>query len=162
MAYSDGLPPDEQATNLLEWDAEISKNICTALAAGDTLKVACGLAGVHLDTVMGWLRRGNDPEDDHPTYKRFVQDVRMAYAKAEGLMVKTVRDAAKRDWKAAAWWLERRASEDWGPKKDSSSAEGQPITVKLQFPSPPPLPANQPTLPTGEIIDIDDAEIVEP
>lgn len=154
MAYSDELPDPR---SVLEWDPEVQKKLCAALAGGNTLRVAAALADIRYDTVLSWIKKGNDQEEG--SYHEFVAAVNHAIAVAQGTAVKTVRDAAKRDWRAAAWFLERTQPDEWGAKKEGGGGDATPITVKLEFPAPPPLPANQPTLPTGQqIVDVEAVE----
>lgn len=76
-----------------------------ALAAGNTRRTACQLAGVSEDAFARWLAR----------YAGFAEAVQRAEAEAEAHHVANVKRAADDGtWTASAWWLERRRSDDWG------------------------------------------------
>lgn len=83
-----------------------------ALRAGAPRDEAAGFAGVNVMVLEDTLRAGRaDPESAEGKF-------RVEFLKAEeGAKVfasKTVMDAAREgDWKAAAFWLERRAPENW-------------------------------------------------
>ena len=102
------------------------------LAAGNSITVACALAGVHRTTYYRWLEEGREhiereekriaelitqgiPEEqikpEPPTLQMLlVEGVPEAQAKGEAELLKRNRNASKGpegDWKAAAWILER-------------------------------------------------------
>jgi len=83
---------------------ERQQRILTALSAGNTRKAACEYAGVEQHTFQRWLLR----------YVHFAQAVTRAEGDAEVRMMALVHQAAPNDWRAAAWWLERRRSSDYG------------------------------------------------
>jgi hypothetical protein len=85
-----------------KFNAERAKRVTDALTAGVTRKVAAQYAGVDPTTLCRWLKR----------YADFAAQVTLVEAQAEVSAVATIRAAAKSDWRAAAWWLERRR-DDW-------------------------------------------------
>ncbi len=80
------------------------ERILTALRAGNTRKVACSYASIDQDTLTNWMHR----------YSDFSERVKKAEDEAEMTSVTIIRQAARENWTAAAWWLERRKSQDWG------------------------------------------------
>lgn len=76
-----------------------------ALRAGNTRRDAIDYAGIAVDTFYRWL------EDD----QTFSDAVRLSEAAAVVGNVTLIAQAAKKDWRAAAWLLERhpRTKQDW-------------------------------------------------
>jgi hypothetical protein len=73
-----------------------------ALRQGASREVAAAVAGIDRTTLWRWTRY--DPT--------FAEEVERADAEAEMAMVKVIHDA--NDWRASAWWLERRRPHEWG------------------------------------------------
>jgi len=88
--------------------------LLAAIRRGNRLATAAQLAGLSPSTVEEWMRcgRGLDARPVTPTYMAFVEDVEQAQAEAEAEAVGAIRDAARRDWRAAAWFLSN-VSPDW-------------------------------------------------
>ena len=80
--------------------------IIQAIQAGCSYQLAADYAGVTRSTLWAWLKKGEDPKEK--TYHTFLNDIKRA--EAEGAMVNlgTIQQASAKDWKAAAWMLERR------------------------------------------------------
>jgi len=112
---------------------EVSDRLCSALAAGNTVKNSCALAGVGDRAYYTWLEKASsikstqskhgssvavvgDKESD--VYLRFARDCTQALARAEDDAVRTIRrtmlDPENRDnWRCAIEYLRRRNPEDW-------------------------------------------------
>lgn len=77
-----------------------------ALVAGNTRRASAAFAGMSHDTFYNWF-------NDDPDFRARVEE---AEAKAQVRAVSQVANAAFRDgdWRAAAWWLERRYPADYG------------------------------------------------
>lgn len=79
--------------------------IVEALEGGNTRRAAAAAGGIDQATFDRWILR----------YAHFAADVRAAESKAELVHVEAIRHAAADgDWRASAWWLERRYPDDWG------------------------------------------------
>jgi hypothetical protein len=91
--------------------------ILKALRAGNTETNAAAYAEIHYDTCWMWKRHK----------PKFAEAIEKAQADAQALMVERVVDAAKTNWTAAAWWLERRYPQEWG------KVERLEITLKDQI-----------------------------
>lgn len=86
--------------------------LCGLLAEGQSENAACGQAGLHPVTYSRWMQRGyNDIELETP-YGDFYLQVQAAKGHAEQMQITKILDA--KDWKAAAWHLERAYRESWG------------------------------------------------
>jgi len=81
--------------------------LLTALRAGNTRRAAARYAGIHSTQFYRWLEG-----------TAFRAQVERAEADAEVRMLTKVAQAANGgDWKAAAWWLERRLPADYGRRE---------------------------------------------
>ncbi|MDZ4817260.1 MAG: hypothetical protein SGI71_13505 [Verrucomicrobiota bacterium] len=78
-----------------------------AIESGMPYKSACAIAGIHFDTFNEWRK----------TNSEFSEQVEGAQAIAIQRAVNCIMDAALKDWKAAAWFLERRACDEFSKQK---------------------------------------------
>jgi hypothetical protein len=103
--------------------------LLNAIEQGMPLKQAAAIAGMSYDTLNNWQNRGEN-ESAPPEYRQFCQLLRRSQAVAMQVHVSSICDAAKRDWRAAAWMLERRCPEDFArPQQfEHSGPGGKPLT----------------------------------
>ena len=96
---------------------EVQAKVCQALAGGNTRSASAYYAGIRVSALKNWMvwgLKGREP------YRTFVAAVRKAEADCEARNVAVIQQAArgtadeKPDWKAAAWWLERRKRRQYG------------------------------------------------
>jgi len=80
--------------------------ILMALGKGVSRHGAAAIAGIHRDTLAEWEKK--DPA--------FSDAVTRAMDISESVYVELIEEAAKKDWRAAAWMLERRHREDYGKR----------------------------------------------
>lgn len=99
-----------------------------AIEQGMPLKQAAAMAGMSYDTLNNWQNRGQN-ESAPPEYRQFCQQLRHSQAVAMQVHVSSICDAAKRDWRAAAWMLERRFPEDFARQQqlEHSGPDGKPL-----------------------------------
>ena len=95
-------------------DATKCREVCAMIAAGAGRKSAAHYVGCSVSTIRREAQR-ND---------KFDEQLRRAEAHAEMRPLETMRDAAARDWRAAAWLLERCDPQRFGrqPKGSSGNA----------------------------------------
>jgi len=119
-------------------------NICKFLAYGVSVECAAEQEGVTSQTFYAWLRRGRTAIADaraawdaqHPDtdpdeadllalidpvrleFVHLVTEVQRAYARAEGGYTRHIHQQAAKDWRAAAWWLERRRPMHYGSRAE--------------------------------------------
>jgi hypothetical protein len=87
---------------------ELVTALCDVLRIGGTRTAALAHVGVDWSTFYNWLDR--DPE--------FAGTVARAEADAELRYLTPVAQASQSgDWRAAAFWLERRRWQEWGPRQ---------------------------------------------
>ena len=83
----------------------LARALCSSIASGLPIGVACRRHGIARQTLHDWRvqgRAGREP------FAGLVARFQQATAEAESNSVLAVFKAAKRDWRAAAWLLERR------------------------------------------------------
>jgi len=99
--------------------------VLTALRTGLTDRAACAIARVGLSTFYEWIQRGEGrssrPASD--IYAQFVEDVVDARDQGAANCELTLAKAARRDWRAALAWLERRRPEDWSRNRTEETPE---------------------------------------
>ena len=106
--------------------------ICKSLRLGNSRAVAAMTGGVTLKTLNRWLTRGDDPEETDPRYARFMTAVTFAELTAEATITQHLMTAAEKNWRAAAWYLERRHPERWG-KTAGGDAEDSRVEFVVQI-----------------------------
>lgn len=110
---------------------ETRTRIIEATRSGAYVHDAAAYAGVHRDTVFGWLARGRAAlareqgiDDPDWSYAEFTEQVILARSQAKveattelrAIMIDRAVDPNVRV-KAITWWLERSAPEDWARSK---------------------------------------------
>jgi hypothetical protein len=83
-----------------------------ALMAGHTYRAACTLADIGERTFFRWMAEG-DGAPEGTLARQFWQLVRKASTDAIHRNLMVIQHAAKKNWTAAAWFLERRCPEDY-------------------------------------------------
>lgn len=98
-----------------------------AIEQGMPLKHAAAVACMSYDTLNHWQKRGQN-ESAPEEYRQFCQLLRRSQAVAMQVHLSSICDAAKRDWRAAAWMLERRYPEDFARQQqlEHSTADAKP------------------------------------
>jgi hypothetical protein len=108
---------------------DITERITAVLRSGGYVQAAASAASVPVRTYNHWLERG-DPEGSDPKdepYRVFREKVERAVAEGEAVNVALISRAAQKDWKAAAWLLERRHPDRWaGPRGRSLNSSIHP------------------------------------
>jgi transposase len=112
---------------------DIQDKITLCIRGGNYAETAAAYAGIHKSTFYDWLKRGereiqrllNDPKAKprkaEASFVEFSDAVEKAMTEAEMRDVAVI--MAARDWKAAAWHLERRQPQKWG-RSDKLQLEG--------------------------------------
>ena len=108
------------------------ETLCTALELGNSYTNACAIAMIRYDVFKRWMELGGyplippktkdviTPETAEEPYASFVMRVHASVALAESRAVNQLVSAGDRDWRAAAYWLERRRGAEWSaPEKES-------------------------------------------
>ncbi|HEY9772126.1 MAG TPA: hypothetical protein V6C71_27080 [Coleofasciculaceae cyanobacterium] len=94
----------------------VKQTIIDNIEQGLNYESACLGANVSYSTFREWMRRGTDTDSNRQSnelYAEFAEDVNRAVATSEINLIRSINQAAKTDWKAAAWILERRFPQHW-------------------------------------------------
>lgn len=110
---------------------QVQQIIVDHLRVGAYQQTAAAAVGVPSETISEWKRWGRrDIADGKPDtiYARLWQAVCQAEAEAEFRALLNIRKAGQEDWKAEAWFMERRYPERWGMRAsftvESAALEG--------------------------------------
>lgn len=93
---------------------ELQARLTRLISIGIPIGVACEAEGITKKTLRNWRAKA---EAGDAAYDSFVADMDQALAKAEVGVTMHVIKAAQHDWRAGAWWLERRRPEHYGTKQ---------------------------------------------
>ena len=120
--------------------------IITAIRAGNYIETAAAYAGVNKSTLYEWLKRGEREKQrvaensrygirkSEKPYVEFSNAVEKALAEAEIRDVAIIAKAAKEQWQAAAWRLERKFPDRWGRKdKVDLSADKDGFKIVVEY-----------------------------
>jgi len=84
----------------------VRERIIEALRAGTTYEIAAQYAGISRSTLYEWIKKGEGFETG--IYRTFYDNLKKAEAEGAVVHLGTISQASRKDWKAAAWLLERR------------------------------------------------------
>jgi len=117
---------------------ELTAEFAKHMQGGLYLEEACALVGVTPNSVRAWKRRGEEaldaagddldavPEEEQP-FAAFLRASARAEAAAIARAALQIQQAAagpvEGDWRAAAWFLERRRPDTWGLRKTEARTE---------------------------------------
>ncbi len=144
------------AVNVIKLTPEMLQRLCYAIMQGATRDLACKYAKVNSETLNGWLNVGKltlsgvtpkqitangktHPELAAERYSPDIlsdcQELYLAIIEAEGIAVikwlEKIEEASEKDWKAAAWKLERLYPEIFGKQlkvKQDITSNGEAIS----------------------------------
>lgn len=90
--------------------------ILEAIRNGLSYRHAVQAAGISYDTFLRWMEKGENARSGK--FREFFDQVKKAEAEGAERNMKLIQEAAEtKDWKAAAWILERRHPDDYGEKR---------------------------------------------
>lgn len=124
---------------------EVIERAVKAIKAGNYNVVAAQFAGVSEVTFYAWIQKGESAErkslndetlsDDELLYLKFLKSIRSARNELEVRHTLSVNKAAERDWRAAAWFLERSFPSRWGRnlRAEVTGRDGKAIPVSLSW-----------------------------
>jgi hypothetical protein len=82
---------------------------------GNFISVICDYVGIHQSTYFKWMAEGEHASSG--LKRKLFEDIKKAESYAEIQAVASIRSAAEQDWKANAWFLERKYPARWGRKE---------------------------------------------
>ena len=107
-------------------------NLRAALEAGNTRAAAAQGAGITYETLRLWMRKGEKQAAGR--HRALARTVEQAEAQAETEAVEEIRKAWQRgEWRAAAWWLERRRPESYREQKEQRGNTTEETTVRIVY-----------------------------
>lgn len=92
---------------------EIERAFLHGIEMGLSIRECCIIAGISRETYSQWMK--NFPE--FSDLKRYAEFKPMERA------LKCIRDAMFHNWRAAAWWLERRYPQEYSLKRKITAAD---------------------------------------
>jgi hypothetical protein len=111
--------------------SEITEQLVAMLRTGNYINVALRAVGVPRSTFTQWMRRGRGAGRANAEYRRFREQIDQAKAAGEVRAVASIATAARKNWQAAAWLLERQYPDRWGRTpmrmRDSPPPVEQPV-----------------------------------
>lgn len=95
------------------------KKLSGYIAKGNYQETACYLAGVSPSTFYNWKVlaervAAGETDENADLLLEFLESIKKAEAKAEAKRIALIDKQAADDWRAAAWYLERRYPKRWG------------------------------------------------
>lgn len=87
--------------------------IVGAVRAGNYLETAAAAGGIDSRTLREWLKKG---AAGRQPFAAFREELLKAQAESRVAAVGHIAEAEAKDWRAAAWRLERSDSRHWGEK----------------------------------------------
>jgi transposase len=110
------LTPTHPGGAPLKLTPERQLRICDAVRAGVRPEVAAVYCGIGARTYYRYMQYGRGVDADQ-CYVEFVEAVELALAEWEARDILIIGEAAKEDWHAAAWRLERRLPKIYGRRE---------------------------------------------
>lgn len=124
---------------------EMTERVAKYIRAGNFIETASAASGIHKSTLYDWLKRGARERQrvaasatarvrkSEALYVAFSEAIEKAQAESEARDILLIGQAAKSDWKAAAWRLERKYPQRFGRtgRKSESDIEYEKKRMKL-------------------------------
>ena len=133
-----GRPPHAGGRPTKLSDA-LQAQIVQDVRAGNYAEIAAKRAGINESTFYRWMQWG---KDHRPRYQEFHKAIRDAEGHAEARAVTVIATEMAKDWKAAAWYLERKFHDRWGrrDRQEITGKEGAPVPITYIYEMMPPRP----------------------
>lgn len=109
----------------------LADKIVNSVREGKHWKYVALGCGVPIRTMITWRKKA--AKATKGLFGIFGNALRKAEAEAVGNMELLVRHGAIKDWRAAAWWLERRVNEEYGAEQKlrvSGDADAPPVRIR--------------------------------
>ena len=113
-------------------NAEVQEKIIAAVKAGAFIETAAISAGICRATFQIWLRKGEAQKKG--IYRDFFDAVNEAFAEVSIKDIGLIGLAAERDWRAAAYRLEKRMPKEYSDRSKIESSEPEtPQKIQIVF-----------------------------
>lgn len=104
----------------MKYGPDKTKEICGYLEKGNFRTNACALANISYETFTVWMQK---PE--------FSESIKNAESKCVNYHLENIKEGAKKDWRASAWYLERRYQEHFALKQNVSQQISPDAALKM-------------------------------
>jgi len=118
---------------------EMADAIVNGLKLGNYMTTVADYVGVHPTSIANWLRHGEELskvedrelDETEQLFVMFFLECKKARALSEMKALNVIREASQSSWQAAAWYLERTASDRWGRvvRTEVTGADGGAIEI---------------------------------
>lgn len=116
--------------------AEVTERLVQLIKAGNYVAVAVRACGISRALFYQWLDRGASDAPADVEYHELRERVEHARAEAEARNVAAIASAARENWQAAAWLLERQHPERWGRVSVRVRDDATPPPDEVQISAP--------------------------
>ncbi len=107
----------------MKYTPELVNQLIEYIKAGNYIQTACDVVGISKETFYKWIKNKSD----------FSDAIKKAEAQAIARNLTIIQIAAKKNWQAAAWFLERKDYQNWGRKElVGGITDSSPIIVKFK------------------------------
>jgi len=93
--------------------AELLARIEAAASQSTPVDIAAAICGVKRETLRGWCAKARAGDERYQAVDAMLQRVE---SRVQATYLELLRNHAERDWRAAAWVLERGWPNRWGPR----------------------------------------------
>lgn len=109
---------------LQKFDKPLCDDIIRRIQGGNFFETACAANGVNSSTFRRWMQKGKSKDPKFRDYRAFRNRVRKALGQCEATHVENIMNAAKKNWCASAWFLERKFPQRWAVKNAKATETG--------------------------------------
>jgi hypothetical protein len=111
----------QQSDRRVVYNRVLHERLCAMVAVGVPIATACQAESINRSTYYEWRKRGQAGEQPFAT---FWADMQASLARAEASVVQRVTSASLDDWRAGAWYLERRFPQRYRQKQTLTVTKG--------------------------------------
>ena len=101
---------------------DIQEAIVDGLSKGMTRRNVSDTLGLGKNTIGRWLKRGQEGDE---RFAGFAERCILAEKQAQGALIEMITNQGEKDWRAAAWLLERRFDEFKLRSRTSADAQAE-------------------------------------
>jgi transposase-like protein len=112
---------------------EIAAAVLENIARGNYIEIACQAAGIGAKTLRNWRDRGERDDEAAAPYREFVEALEQARALGHTFHIGIIARAARENWTASAWILERTDPARYGRHERVTQSGDMQHTLKVVF-----------------------------
>ena len=110
---NDRRPRNANGVYISKLTEDLIEKICDVVREGSSFETASQYAGVARSTFNLWMRNGRNGTGATRLERKLIAGLDQALAESKVDGIRRIR--AAKDWRADAWWLERRFQDEFGP-----------------------------------------------